>query len=225
MNKALQEKNQHNKKPSQFEVLKAVYWSGILRENEISPSTKLVLMALVNHYNPDNKDVFPSQEFISKQLGISEKSVQRAIKELKEKSLILYVNTQSGNHYYFSNVFFEQIGLSDSIRQNVGFQSDKLSDSCIEQKKEHKSNSNKVFLKVSELSDRRPYHYNNQQLGQNYKTPEQTKAEISSSLVRDDKTPMNDKETAIKYVAQLSNMLENPFIKNKVDEVKKRWGL
>jgi len=72
---------------SQFEICKQIYTSGILNKVKLTPTSKLVLIALANHY----PKVFPSQKFIADQLGITERSVIRAIQELKNKGLILYI--------------------------------------------------------------------------------------------------------------------------------------
>ena len=90
---------------SQFEISKRIYSSGILSRIELSMSAKLVLIALGNHYNPEKNGMFPSQKFISEQIGISLKSVERAIKELKNANLLVYV-TKKVNCYYFTTKFF-----------------------------------------------------------------------------------------------------------------------
>src|SRR5574344_91727 len=85
---------------SQFELLKAVYASGFLAGANLTPTSKLVIVALVGHYNPTNKDMFPSQKYLANQLGISEKSIERGIKELVKEKYIFY-KTQKVNHYQF----------------------------------------------------------------------------------------------------------------------------
>ena len=90
-----------------------------MNKTNLTATTKLVLMALVQHYNANNADMFPSQKFLAKQLGISEKSVERSIANLKNEEYIYYV-TKKVNRYRFTAKFFEQIKMSVMNRQNVG---------------------------------------------------------------------------------------------------------
>lgn len=103
---------------SQFELTKILYSSGILAECSLTPSAKLFLWALCSHYNPNNKTMFPAQQTVAKKLGISEKSAQRAVKELKTCGLIDY-ETKRVNHYVFGPKFFELVKMSGDIGQNV----------------------------------------------------------------------------------------------------------
>ena len=105
-------------KISQFELINAVYKSKLFQKVELKPTAKLVLYALIHHYNPMNEDMFPSQKFIAQNLGISEKSVERAVKDLACSRLIMYV-TKNVNRYKFTATFFELVKLSDEVRQNV----------------------------------------------------------------------------------------------------------
>lgn len=68
----------------------------------LKPTTKLVLIYLSTCYNPSHKDVFPKQKTIALNMGISEISVIRAIKELLKEGLILVVPGYR-NHYVFTN--------------------------------------------------------------------------------------------------------------------------
>lgn len=103
---------------SQFELINLMYKSKLFQKMDLKPTAKLVLYALVHHYNPANEDMFPSQKFIAQSLGISEKSVERAVKELACTRLIMYV-TKTVNRYKFTPYFFESVKLSDDVRQNV----------------------------------------------------------------------------------------------------------
>jgi len=96
---------------TQFELTKALYTSDILAKSDLTCSAKLFLYALCTHYNPKNKTMFPSQATVAKKLGISEKSAERAVKELKGKGLIDY-ETRKVNHYRFSEKFFSLINLN-----------------------------------------------------------------------------------------------------------------
>ena len=113
---------------TQFELSKLLYESEAFSRIELTASAKLFVWALCSHYNPDNETMFPAQATVAKRLGLSARSAERSVKELKEKGLITYT-TKRVNHYVFSPYFFELLGLgsyckttilSDDARQNVG---------------------------------------------------------------------------------------------------------
>ncbi len=104
---------------TQFELTKALYTSGFFDKIDLTSSSKLFLWALCTHYNPNKDTMFPSQASVAKKLGISEKSAERAVKELRCKGLLTYI-TKKVNHYVFSEKFFELVKMSDQFRQNVG---------------------------------------------------------------------------------------------------------
>jgi len=150
---------------TQFELTKILYSSGILAECSLTPSAKLFLWALCSHYNPNNETMFPSQQTVASKLGISEKSAQRAVKELKTLGLIDY-ETKRVNHYTFGEKFFELVKMSGAIGQNVlreGGQNVRLTNKN-EKRKEHADFSFKNERKSGENVDYR------RQAG--YKTPQ-----------------------------------------------------
>ena len=103
---------------TQFELTKLLYTEGILGELDLTPTAKLFLWALCSHFNPENDSMFPSQQTVAKKLGISEKSAQRAVRELKNAGLIDY-ETKRVNHYVFGKKFFELVKMSAAVGQNV----------------------------------------------------------------------------------------------------------
>ena len=56
---------------------------------DLTPSTKLVCIYLTTCYNPKNKQVFPKQSTIAEKMGITERTVTRAIKELISKNFCI----------------------------------------------------------------------------------------------------------------------------------------
>lgn len=104
---------------TQYELTKIIYDSAFFAKVQLTPSSKLFLWALCTHFNPDNETMFPSQATVAKRLGMSEKSAERAVKELKEKNLVEY-ETKKVNHYKFSQKFFSLVKMSVQSRQNVG---------------------------------------------------------------------------------------------------------
>lgn len=199
----------HNMALSQFTISKNVYNSGMLSKIKLTMSAKLVLIALTNHYNPEKPDIFPSQQYIAEHLGISIKSVNRAILELTQAGLIIY-ETKNVNRYKFTAKFFAEIKMSVNHGQSDNCDMDKMSKKHINEKK----NNNKVFnfQKINE--------------GIKYKSPETTQNELRESLgVRDDKTPYNDKETAIKFILACQTTAHIDIVKKKIEEVRKIWNL
>ena len=194
---------------SQFTISKNVYNSGMLSKIKLTMSAKLVLIALTNHYNPEKPDIFPSQQYIAEHLGISIKSVNRAVQELTQAGLLIY-ETKNVNRYKFTAKFFAEIKMSVNHGQSDNQTMDSLSMKHIKEKK----NNTKVlnFQKINE--------------GIKYKSPETTRNELRESLgVRDDKTPYNDKETAVKFILACQRTAHINVVKKKIEEVRKIWNL
>jgi len=189
---------------TQFEIVRAIYDSGILAKNELSPATKLVLIALAHHFNPKKVDMFPSQKFIAKQLGISERSAERAVAELKKASLITY-ETIKVNHYKFTAKFFESVKLSENPRQIVG-----ASTRQIVGQTKNSEQKNNIYQKTN--------FYSNQPKGIEYQDLEPPKHK------RDERTPENDLPTAQNFVHELLPMSHNPLIKAKLEKIYEIWG-
>lgn len=107
-----------------------------LNKYKLSPTGKLVLLYLSSCYNPKKADVFPKQKTIANKLGISDRSVVRAIQELVKEGLI-FVESKYTNHYVFSSKIvqkpsqnekiFEPENLSDDLSQNDTSKRDNLS--------------------------------------------------------------------------------------------------
>ena len=119
---------------SQFQFTN--YLLNNLSQFELSPSAKLVLLELSTCYNPKNADVFPKQKTLAAKIGISERSVVRAIQELVKEGLIL-LESKYTNHYIFTaktgilgavnTKNFEDDNLSEDLCQNDIKEDDNLS--------------------------------------------------------------------------------------------------
>tara|TARA_R100001443_G_scaffold9738_2_gene19351 strand:+ start:490 stop:1065 length:576 start_codon:yes stop_codon:yes gene_type:complete len=65
--------------------IEALSWG--IKQNTDTPTSKLVLLILCNYANSEQKS-FPSEKHLSKLCGVTERSIRRCIKSLKEKKLI-----------------------------------------------------------------------------------------------------------------------------------------
>lgn len=108
-----------------------------LSQFNITPTAKLVLLYLTSCYNPKHAEIFPKQKTIAIKLGISERTVTRAIQELFNEGLVL-IECKYTNRYKFTSKILQAEILSDDLRQNDILKRDKLSHLIYEQKKETK---------------------------------------------------------------------------------------
>lgn len=125
-----------------------------LQQFKVSPTAKLVLLYLASCYNSTKKFVFPKQKTIALKLGISERSVVRAVSELVKAGVIL-VECKYSNKYAFvsRNVAecsqnekkFTAEKLSDDLGQNDAKECDNLSLHDIEPVREHEKQPAEVF--------------------------------------------------------------------------------
>ncbi len=145
---------------TQFDLTKKILNN--LSHYDITPTAKLVLLYLTDCYNPKHADVFPKQKTISLKLGISERSVMRAIQELFKAGLIL-IECKHTNRYILmpnSTSHLSQIDkLSQTESQNVTFVPDNLSPTCIEQKRETKKEQHESGENVYQGDDLILYEY------------------------------------------------------------------
>lgn len=107
---------------------------------KLTPTAKLVLLYLTTCYNPKHKEVFPKQKTIADKLGISERSVTRAIQELFKEGLVL-IECKYTNRYKFTSKIVQEPPhlpaekMSDDKGQNDILKRDNLSHHVIEQKR------------------------------------------------------------------------------------------
>ena len=101
-------------KPTQFKLSKITLQS--LSKFNISPTAKLVLLYLVDCYNPAKVYIFPKQETITDKLGISLSSVKRAVKELAKANIII-IELKFSNRYNLTLTFFDLLNMTPDIVQ------------------------------------------------------------------------------------------------------------
>lgn len=99
-----------------------------LYKYKLTPTAKLVLLELSTCYNPKHGDMFPKQKTLANRIGISERSVVRAVSELVKEGLIL-IECKYTNHYKFSSRITSEWSenLSDDIKQSDTSNRDNLS--------------------------------------------------------------------------------------------------
>ncbi len=104
-----------------------------LYQFRLSPIAKLVLIYLTSCFNETHKYVFPKQSKIADNLGVSERSIVRAIQELVNEGLIL-IECKYVNHYKFTSRIVSECpeNLSDDSGQNDSSKRDNLSHHDIE---------------------------------------------------------------------------------------------
>lgn len=100
-------------KKSSFFYTRELAWS--LFKLDLSVSAKLVLILLITCYNPKNKYVFPKQKRIAEALGISSRSVKRAIKSLIDKNLIKVLRLFSNQYELNLDIIFGTDNVKNSL--------------------------------------------------------------------------------------------------------------
>lgn len=106
-----------------------------LSQFDVTPTAKLVLLELSAFYNPKKADVYPKQKKLAEKIGVSERSIVRAIQELVKAGLIL-IESKYTNHYVFTSkigflpsqneYFFDPDNMSDDLGQNNTSKGDNL---------------------------------------------------------------------------------------------------
>ena len=73
---------------------------------DLKLATRLVYVYLVSSYNNKSGQCDPSQETMARELSLSTRTVQRAIRELREKEILNYVvgnPVRGSNKYYLAD--------------------------------------------------------------------------------------------------------------------------
>lgn len=91
---------------TQFELSKKLLNN--LYKFNLKPVTKLVLLYLADCYNPKHGYMFPKQRTIADKLGVSERTVNRAVSELVKEGLILIEYKLSASYKFTSKIVSEQ---------------------------------------------------------------------------------------------------------------------
>jgi Helix-turn-helix domain len=73
----------------------------LVADRTLSPTAKLVYIALLRHYNIEREYAFPGQERLARCVGKSVTTVERAIHFLRDHCFIKVKRTMTTNRYYF----------------------------------------------------------------------------------------------------------------------------
>jgi hypothetical protein len=94
--------------------------NAIAKYRDLSPGAKICLGRL-HQYAGENGKAFPSHETLAAEIGVKERMVRNYIKELKEKSFIKVVHSQTSNHYYFiwHDILEDSLRVNNSTRQDI----------------------------------------------------------------------------------------------------------
>lgn len=96
-----------------FDLSKAMTFSRIFNKVKLSPSARLTLRCLVDFWNPEKGLVYPGQKTISECTGVSLRSVNAAVDELRKAGLLLTTGNNGGRlKYYFTNYFFKLVEIA-----------------------------------------------------------------------------------------------------------------
>lgn len=107
---------------TQFELSKIVLNN--LKHFDLTPTGKLVLLFLVDCYNPKKADMFPKQKTIAEKLGVSEISVTRAISELHKEGLIISERKYTNRYNFTSRILPERAIVKQNKMIEKKYQND-----------------------------------------------------------------------------------------------------
>lgn len=141
---AFEESNKTLQKPTQFKLSKITLQN--LSKFNISPTAKLVLLYLIDCYNPTKIYMFPKQETISDKLGISLSSVKRAVKELSKAGIIV-IELKFSNRYSITPTFFNLLNMTPDIVQIDSPKCQKETNHVITEKELYKKQEEKFSFK------------------------------------------------------------------------------
>lgn len=137
----LQEFKLRNNGSGSFTLTKL--WVEKAADLELSATAVSVMTALLWHYNPAKKYVYPHQETISKRIKRSVATVKRALAELKQAGFIVSSRTRNGNLYAFTQAFF------DTLQSPLCTEPQAQNEPCMRNEHEREQRTNNMAVVVS----------------------------------------------------------------------------
>lgn len=135
-----------------FNIVRAITDKNLFGRITLSPTARLVLFNLANMYNLKKGYSFPKIKKLILCTGTTEKSVISALKELRNKHLIVVSKDNDKTEYYFTKNFFNLLEIFSEETENFSSQPEKITGTCIEQKKEQiKTDNNFSFKNLLDL--------------------------------------------------------------------------
>lgn len=134
---------------SSFEITKILIQCKIIKNNNLSSTAGMVLIALSTYYNPKTRIMYPSQQTLADVCNLHRRTVSRAVQELRDNNLIISA-FESGNSSKYSftdhlyNIIFKN-NPSNKMRQSSLGDATHKRNSCDTQAYKHENN--KVFKK------------------------------------------------------------------------------
>lgn len=137
-----------------FELTKL--WIEKSEEIELSATAVSVMTALLWHYNPEKKFMYPHQDTIGKRIKRSVATVKRAITELKQKGYLVTTRSRNGNLYALTKKFFDLFEPSESQSCTVEKVQNELCMNIEHVKEQKKEQHKKVVVAFSSNSNKKP---------------------------------------------------------------------
>lgn len=200
---------------SSFDISKAITFSRIFSKVSLTASARQVLRCLADFYNPKKGLVYPGQNTIAECTGVSSRSVNSAIKELRDNGLILTTG-KSGErlNYYFTTKFFELIKIAVPAEKTAQPTTAKIAQ---HEQHEYKQINNNLNFKKSNF--KAPQMSNNEVL---YLSPDRTKEMLKQSLQIQKGSPLDlPEEQAIAWFISLPDFAKNGYFAR---EIKKKYN-
>lgn len=183
-----------------------------LSQFKLTPTAKLVLLELSSFYNPKKVDMFPKQKTLAKKIGISERSVVRAIQELLNEGLIM-VECKYTNHYKFTSRIVsqqaqnEKIFCDENMSQDLGKKDTKHNDNLAQHEQ--------TIKPIKEPSNMEEFKILRDYANKNYKTTPQAylnwimkNKEIQNKIFSEYKTKQKVTQIALCNKQETQNLLK-----------------
>jgi DNA-binding Lrp family transcriptional regulator len=208
---------------TQFDLSKAITMSKFFNRVKLKASTRLILRALVDYYNPNKEYTFPKQNTLADVTGCSRETVISSIEELRSKGLIITIGEKGDSlKYRFCEKFFTLLNFQQPC--------EKIQHGDV--KKCHTMNKVSLTNNITNSNIKKSYNNKNNYnfvQGIQYKTPEATKEELNQSLKLNTQevilSPYNSKQAAVELIQELKVSGNNDINNMIISKLIKHWNL